>query len=412
VENQESKINMKSQNLIHILIGIVCIGLLPKAQAVVPPPDGGYPGANTAEGGSGALFSLTAGTNNTALGAQALFSLTTGNQNTATGSQALKNNTANSNTADGFQTLVNNTTGMDNTAIGWRALFKNTTGPRNTAIGYGALYRNGVTGDNTAVGFQAQYLSDGLNNTSIGFQALYHSGNDNNTAVGSFALFNNNAGSDNIALGLGAGGNITDGSENIDIGNAGVAGDANTIRIGTSGTHMATFIAGIGSTLPNGVPVVEDLSTGQLGIGATSSARFKAEIKPMDKASEALLALKPVTFRYKQEIDPKGIPQFGLVAEEVEKVNPDLVTRDTKGDVYTVRYEAVNAMLLNEFLKDHRQVQAQQTTIAQLKSMVEKQEAAKAQQQEQIEALTAGLQKLSAQLEASKSATQLVNNNQ
>jgi hypothetical protein len=198
---------------------------------------------------------------------------------------------------------------VSTTLLGWRALFKNTTGPRNTAIGYGALYRNGVTGDNTAVGFQAQYLSDGLNNTSIGFQALYHNGNDNNTAVGSFALF----GSDNIALGVGAGSNITDGSENIDIGNAGVAGDANTIRIGTSGTHMATFIAGIGSTLPNGVPVVEDLNTSQLGIGATSSARFKAEIKPMDKASEAILALKPVTFRYKQMIDPKGIPQFGLV---------------------------------------------------------------------------------------------------
>jgi uncharacterized coiled-coil protein SlyX len=319
---------------------------------------------------------------------------------------ALKNNTANNNTADGFQALVNNTTGIDNTAIGWRALFKNTTGPRNTAVGYGALWRNGVTGDNTAVGFQAQYLSDGLNNTSIGFQALYHNGNDNNTAVGSFALFNNNAGSDNIALGVGAGGNITDGSENIDIGNAGVAGDANTIRIGTSGTHMATFIAGIGSTLPNGVPVVEDLSTGQLGIGATSSARFKAEIKPMDKASEALLALKPVTFRYRQEIDPKGVPQFGLVAEEVEKVNPDLVTRDTEGEVYTVRYEAVNAMLLNEFLKAHRKMEEQEVTIAQLKSTVAKQEMAAARQQKQIEALTAGLQKVSAQVEMNRPAPQ------
>jgi uncharacterized coiled-coil protein SlyX len=412
VENQKRKITMKLQNLIHILIGIVCIGLLPKAQAVVPTPDGGYTGANTAEGGSGALFSLTAGTNNTALGAQALFSLTTGNQNTATGSQALKNNTANNNTADGFQALVNNTTGIDNTAIGWRALFNNTTGPRNTAIGYGALYRNGITGDNTAVGYQAQYLSDGVGNTSIGYQALYHNGNDNNTAVGLQALFNNNGGIGNIGLGAEAGVNITDGSENIDIGNAGVSGDSNIIRIGTSGTHMATFIAGIsGTTIPAGVAVVVD-GNGQLGIGATSSQRFKDAIKPMDKASESLLALKPVTFRYAQEIDPKRIPQFGLVAEEVEKVNPDLVTRDTKGEVYTVRYEAVNAMLLNEFLKAHRKMEEQEATIARLKSTVAKQETAAAHQQEQIEALTAGLQKLSAQLEASKSATQLVNNNQ
>jgi uncharacterized coiled-coil protein SlyX len=154
------------------------------------------------------------------------------------------------------------------------------------------------------------------------------------------------------------------------------------------------------------VPVVEDLSTGQLGIGATSSARFKAEIKPMDKASEAILALKPVTFRYKQMIDPKGIPQFGLVAEEVEKVNPDLVTRDTKGEVHTVRYEAVNAMLLNEFLKAHRKMEEQEATIAQLKSTVAKQDTAAAHQQKQIEALTAGLQKVSAQVEMNRPAPQ------
>src|SRR4029077_12395846 len=158
-------------------------------------------------------------------------------------------------------------------------------------------------------------------------------------------------------------------------------------------------------------------SSGQLGV-APSSARFKEAIKPMDKAREAILALKPVTFRYKEEIDPDGIPQFGLVAEEVEKVNPDLVARDADGKVYTVRYDAVNAMLLNEFLKEHRQVQ-------ELKSIVTRQEATIAQQQKdfkltaaqqqmEIKALTAGLKeqasqirKVSAQLEISKVASQV-----
>jgi uncharacterized coiled-coil protein SlyX len=152
--------------------------------------------------------------------------------------------------------------------------------------------------------------------------------------------------------------------------------------------------------------VVEDLSTGQLGIGGPPRRVSRRTIKPMDKASEAILALKPVAFRYKQEIDPKGIPQFGLVAEEVEKVNPDLVTRDTNGEVYTVRYEAVNAMLLNEFLKAHSKMEEQEATIAQLKSTVAKQETAAARQQKQIEALTAGLQRVSAQVEMNRTALQ------
>ncbi len=128
----------------------------------------------------------------------------------------------------------------------------------------------------------------------------------------------------------------------------------------------------------------------------------------MADASEAILALKPVTFRYKEGLDPKRITRFGLVAEEVEKINPDLVARDTKGELYTVRYEAVNAMLLNEFLKEHRKVEEQQATIAELKATVGQQQknfqATAARQQEQIEALTAGLQKISNQLELSKPA--------
>jgi len=157
---------------------------------------------------------------------------------------------------------------------------------------------------------------------------------------------------------------------NIDIGNAGVADEAGIIRIGKVGTQTATFIAGIsGVTVPGGVGVIVG-NNGKLG-AVVSSERFKDEIKPMDKASEAILALQPVSFRYKHELDPDGIPQFGLVAEQVEKVNPDLVARDDQGKPYTVRYEAVNAMLLNEFLKEHRKVEEQEATIAQLKKGME-----------------------------------------
>jgi hypothetical protein len=205
----------------------------------------------------------------------------------------------------------------------------------------------------------------------------------------------NTTGSFNIALGANAGDSLTTGSNNIDIGNEGRAGEANTIRIGRGGTHANNFIAGIsGVIVAGGVGVIID-NNGKLGT-VVSSERFKHEIKSMDKASEAILALKPVTFRYKKELDPAGIPQFGLVAEQVEKVNPALVARDAEGKVFTVRYEAVNAMLLNEFLKEHREVQEQKATIA--------------KQQKQIEALTAGLQKVSDQLELSKPAPQVVNN--
>jgi len=199
--------------------------------------------------------------------------------------------------------------------------------------------------------------------------------------------------------------NIT-GNSNIDIGNFGVGGESKTIRIGTRGTQRNAFITGIsGVTVANGVGVIID-TNGHLGT-VVSSQRSKEAIKPMDKASEAILALKPVTFRYKKELDPDGIPQYGLVAEDVEKVNPDLVARDEEGKPYTVRYEAVNAMLLNEFLKEHRIVQEQGATITRQRKDFE---AAVAQQQKQIDALTAGLQNVSAQLETNKSAPQVVNN--
>jgi hypothetical protein len=169
------------------------------------------------------------------------------------------------------------------------------------------------------------------------------------------------AGGDNIAIGLGAGTNITTGSSNIAIGTAGPADESATTRIG--GAQTRTFISGIHDTAVTGLAVVVSVS-GQLGVVA-SSARFKAEIKSMDNASEAIFGLKPVVFRYKREIDPAGTSQFGLVAEDVEKINPDLVVRDKDGEIYTVRYDAVNAMLLNEFLKEHRKVEKLEATIAQ-----------------------------------------------
>ena len=383
-----------------LLFALAWFALSPAVRAVSPPPDGGYANGNTAEG-TDALFSLTTGTNNTAAGFLALFHNTTGFDNTANGFDALALNTTGfQNVANGFEALFHNTTGFQNAANGFEALFENTNGFHNTANGFEALLRNTTGNHNTANGDRALE-----GNTT---------GNDN-TTDGAHSLGANTAGSRNIALGFGAGANLTTGNDNIDIGNAGVVGEANTIRIGTEGTQSATFIAGIsGATVAGGVGVIVD-TNGHLGT-VSSSQRFKTEIKPMDRASEAILALKPVTFRYRQELDPKGIPQFGLVAEEVEKVNPDLVARDAEGKVFTVRYEAVNAMLLNEFLKEHRKVEQQDATITQLKSTVAQQQkdfqATAARQQKQIEALTDGLQKVSAQVEMSRPAPQMVLNDQ
>jgi hypothetical protein len=298
----------------------------------------------------------------------------------------------NGNTAVGSQALYSDQIGFGNTAVGWQALFNyNETdegdpfGNRNTAVGYQALYSATVGGRNTATGVEALYNDRGC----CCFRGYF------NTATGDSALRNNTSGSNNIALGADAGINLTTGDFNIDIGNDGFADESNTIRIGTQGTQTRTFIAGIsGTALGSGVAVRVN-ANGRLGT-APSSARFKQNIKPMDNASEAIFALKPVAFRYKQELDPEGIPQFGLVAEEVEKVNPDLVARDADGKVYTVRYEAVNAMLLNEFLKEHQTVQQQWATISRL--------------EKQIDALSAGLQKVSAQVETSKPASRVVNN--
>jgi hypothetical protein len=342
--------------------------------------------------------------NNVAVGYQALnsnqpTSIANGINNTAVGTSALQDNTTGaSNTATGLDALFSNTTGSQNTANGSEALIRNTTGSFNTAEGTNALFSNTTGGGNTAIGFDAlSFNTTGGSNIAIGFDALFNNttGN-NNTANGRDALLSNTTGSNNIALGLSAGVNLTTGSNNIDIGNPGIAGEGQTTHIGTQGTQTKTFIAGIFGTAVSG-SAVKINNSGQIGV-APSSARFKDEIKPMDKASQAILSLKPVTFRYKKEIDPERAAQFGLVAEQVEKVNPDLVARDANGQIYTVRYDAVNAMLLNEFLKEHQKV--------------EQLEATAVRQQKQIEALTAGLQKVSAQVELKQSSPQMAVNNQ
>ena len=474
--------------LIPLTLALAWFALSQTTQAVSPPPDGGYPEGNTAEGddallnlttGSGntaigfqALLRNTTGTDNTATGRGALFSNTTGYDNTAHGGSALQSNTSGFfNTATGNFALFSNTTGHGNTANGTEALFHNSTGYDNTATGVGALFSNIRGHDNTANGVSAlQNNTNGFFNTATGFLALASNttgfqntangvgaldanttGSDNmangfdvlnnnatgssNTATGNFALFSNttgsnnaangfgaltsntigsnntadgvnallnlSTGSNNTALGFNAGTALLNGNNNIEIGNAGAASDSNTIRIGTTGTQTKTFVAGIsGVTVAGGVGVIVD-SSGHLGT-VVSSERFKDEIKPMDKASETILSLKPVTFCYKHELDPDGIPQFGLVAEQVEKVNPDLVARDDHGKPYTVRYDAVNAMLLNEFLKEHRKVERiEATVVQQQKDFIAR-----------LEEQAAQIQKVSAQVELSKPAPRTVLNNQ
>jgi hypothetical protein len=383
---------------ILITVLFACFALALRAQAVVPPPDGGYPGNNTAEG-QDALLSLTTGVNNTAVGWFSLKNNRNGQFNTAVGAGTLFTmGHASRNTAVGGAALFSDTSGEDNTAVGALALWSNTTGNLNTAIGDNALLSNTVGFQNTVVGGWALVNNNTGNvNVAIGSLAAYSNfTGGGNTAVGEQALFDNQSGNYNIALGYAAGTRTT-GSNNIDIGDIGVAGESNTIRIGGDGfgggPQTAAFIAGISGTAVVGDAVVVD-GNGQLGTVA-SSARFKKNIKPMDKTSEAILALKPVSFQYRS--DSKGTPQFGLIAEEVAKVNPDLVVRNRNGEIYSVRYDQVNAMLLNEFLKEHRTVQEQGATIAELKK--------------QIETLTAGLQKVSAQLEVNKPAPQTVKNN-
>src|SRR5439155_1077772 len=287
-----------------IALAFLCPAVFgPIAQAVVPPPDGGYPNFTTAEGQK-ALFNLTTGAANTAVGWFSLFSDTQGSFNTATGAGTLLLNTADNNTAFGAAALLFNTTGHDNTAVGTAALLNNIEGNLNTAVGQGALA-----------------TSNGSLNTAVGF---------------------------------GAGGNVITAS--------------NVICIGATGQDVSNscYIGSIaGQTVGAGGSTCYVDNDGKLGV-FLSARRFKTDIADMGAISDTLLALRPVTFHYKPELDKLGIPQFGLVAEEVAKVNPDLVTHDAKGDLYTVRYEAVNAMLLNEFLKEHKAFLEEQRKVREL----------------------------------------------
>ena len=489
----------KATVLLLVGFGLACFGPSATVKAVNPPPDGGYPGQNTAEGDN-ALFSLsqTQGALNTAVGWDSLFSNVDGSLNTGIGAAALAFNTSHNNTAVGAAALLLNTSGDGNTATGVAALLQNTTGRGNTATGGAALFSNTVGLGNTAVGAQALFSNIGDNppgelpggafNTAVGLNALTAntdgsgntavgggpgvvpqpspdpalvipaalgsnttgSGNtavgstasdfpaalgDNttggkntavgvnalarnmtgffNTAVGSSALRENTTGGSNTAVGNSALSNLAPsapdpGNNNVALGgNAGtsVTSASNVICIGANVTGAnvsnTTYIGNINATaqpIVMGVDgVTVDLTTGKLGHGV-SSRRFKEQIKPMDEASSALYALKPVTFHYKKAIDPTQTLDFGLIAEEVAAVNPELAVRDREGKISDYRHDAVNAMLLNEFLKAHRRMEEQEATIA--------------KQQKQIDALNAGLQKVSAQVELNKPAPQTVLNRQ
>jgi Chaperone of endosialidase len=355
--NQTQQPGKLSAFVIATLLALV--GLLPNTKAVSPAPDGGYPGGNTAEG-QNALLSLTAGTYNTAVGLFSLLSNTDEGFNTGVGAGTLLANNAQQNTAIGAGALLSNDTGVKNTANGTFALFNNTSGDSNTATGVGALFNNSAGFSNTANGYNALLSNTTAgDNTAIGTTALFsNTTGEFNTAVGSQTLRDNVTGDSNTAIGDSAGFNIT-GSGNVCVGAGvnGVAGESNITRIRNVYESVATERA---------VYVTSDNRIGTL----SSSRRYKEQIKPMEKASEAIHELRPVSFRYKKEIDPTRSLSFGLIAEEVARVSPDLVTPDREGKPETVRYEAVNAMLLNEFLKEHRKVQEQANTIAELENEI------------------------------------------
>jgi Chaperone of endosialidase len=412
-----------------IVISIVvfgCLGFLPQMQAVSPAPDGCYPNFTTAEGCE-ALSSLTTGAGNTGLGFRSLFLDSAGSFNTAVGAEALALNEADSNTAVGAAALLLNSGGSENVAVGTAALVFNDSGSFNSAFGAFALLNN-TADQNTAIGAEALTNTTAPFNTAVGAFALSHNTEgSSNVATGSNVLFFNTTGSSNTANGEGALGNNTEGDSNTAIGfhalflnstggnNVALGASAGSAQTtGSNNVYIGTNVQGVAAesnacyiksifsqTSASGTAVFVN-SNNKLGT-ATSSKRFKEKIEPMNKASEALFALQPVSFRYKKEIDPDGISQLGLVAEDVEKVNPDLVVRDKEGKPYSVRYDQVNAMLLNEFLKAYKKMQDL--------------EARDAQQQEQIEALTkqlreqaAQIQKVSAQHELGEPAPKVASN--
>jgi hypothetical protein len=409
------KFRSQSRNPSRLLIALAVLyfTFLPKTQAISPAPDGGYPGGNTAEG-QNALFSLITGPYNTAVGSFSLMTITDAGYNTAFGAGTLLANTAGENTATGAGALLNNTTGIDNTANGAFALFSNTIGERNNAVGDGALFANNANfnnafgafaleanttgGANDAFGDEAlQENTTGANNTAIGYQALRSNGTGNgNVAVGARALFSGTGimtGSDNTAIGNSAGENVDTGSGNVYIGASVEAVDP------AENNH--TYIRNINATSVSGPgtdTVTVDLTTGLLG-HLTSSRRYKQNIQPMDNASETLYRLKPVTYHYKKEIDRNQGLDYGLIAEDVAEIDPNLAVRARDGQIESVRYNAINAMLLNEFLKEHRKVQELEATVAQQQKDFQ---ATVAQLTARLEEQASQILKVSAQLELSK----------
>jgi trimeric autotransporter adhesin len=452
-----------------LLLGVLALSSI--VQAVSPAPDGGYPGFNTAEG-QNALFSLSTGVGNTAIGWFSLWSNTEGSfntavgagtllfnvgdqstgegtQNTAIGAVALFNNTTGeSNTANGASTLFHNTTGYNNCAFGANALFSNNDGAFNTAVGSDALFSNTAGSFNTAIGDATLVINTGSENTGVGYAALNanvagisntatgsealedNSSGNFNTADGYLALQDNSTGSANTAVGVqalqftsgnsntavgyGAGVNINGGNNNIAIGvNAGsnVTTANDTICIGIVGVNV-TDGCYIGHVFeepldPDNLPMAIDVN-GKVGT-LPSSRRFKEHIKPMEKTSEAILALRPVTFDYKN--DKNCSPRFGLIAEEVAEVDRNLVALDKNGKPYSVRYDQVNAMLLNEFLKEHRKVEELQAIVAQ-------QQSTNVAEQTEMKALACALkqqaaqiQKVSDQVALSRTAPRVVSDN-
>jgi len=328
-------------------------------------------GAGNVAVGDSALYFDTSGSEDVAVGFGALNINVTGNQNCAVGARALQDNlSGHFNTALGFGALeVADATG--NTAIGWNALSSDTTGANNVALGPTALSTNATGNSNTAIGQAALQYSTGSENTALGEGAAFNTTGDGNTVVGRAALLNNTSGNNNIALGASSGDSLASGDNNIYVGNHGAANESNVIRIGTSPTHTATFVAGIrGVTTgsPDAIEVMID-SNGQLGT-ISSSRRFKTDIRNMGDVSSKLLKLRPVTFRYKKELDPSGTLQYGLIAEEVEQVFPDLVAYGKDGKIETVKYHLLANLLLNEFQKQHRQIEQVQVENATLRAQV------------------------------------------
>jgi Chaperone of endosialidase len=360
---------MRTLNLSPFVLLTALAAMAGSAYGQQPPDVVNSDGQGNTAMGTDALFSLTPsppyGSYNTASGYSALYSNTTGSDNTASGYKALYfNTTGDINTASGFQALFSNTIGRANTVFGWAPLYSNTTGSHNAAFGVNTLYSNTTGGNNTASGDFALFSNtSGSNNTASGYNALngnyvatqiYATGS-NNTGIGAYALYSYSTGNNNIAAGYQAGYNLTTGSNNIDIGNVGAAGESNTIRIGTKGTQKATVIAGIYGTPVNGAAVVVS-STGRLGV-RVSSERFKTAISSMGSNSAKFGQLRPVTFHLKSE--PHGALQYGLVAEEVAKVYPDLVIRDGSGRIDGVRYDELAPMLLNEVQQQQQKIAAQ-----------------------------------------------------